>query len=144
MALELAQVVAQLVQTVGALEELEGCEDGVVDLLGRPAADMRSAMQQDFEQADDAGVVDFDAGIAHGADSNRQGDPLQQREVSVHVEPLRLEAGEAVSDSLEGVANRVEMVEALAQAEVSEVVGTQLIAQECREFLVLLGKAFLK
>ena len=43
-------------------------------------------------------------------------------------EPLRLETGEAVSDSLEGVANRVEMVEALAQAEVSEIVGTQLVA----------------
>src|SRR5262245_5537479 len=117
---------------------MEGCEDGVVDLLGRPAADVSSAMQQDFEEADDAGVVDFNAGIAHGTDGDRQGDPLQQREVSVDVEPLRLETGEATGDGLEGVANRIEMVEALPQTEVFEVVGTQLIAQERRELLVLL------
>ena len=48
-------------------------------------------------------VVDFDAGIAHGADGDRQGDALQQREVGVNVEPLRLEAGEAAGDGLEGV-----------------------------------------
>ncbi len=76
MALELAEVVAQLVQAVGALGELEGCQDSVVDLPGRPAADVSSAMQQDFEQADDARVVDFDAGVAHGADGDRQGDAL--------------------------------------------------------------------
>jgi hypothetical protein len=35
---------------------MEGCEDRVVDLLGRPAADVSSAMQQDFEQADDADI----------------------------------------------------------------------------------------
>jgi hypothetical protein len=75
---------------------------------------------------DDAGVVDFDAGMTHGADGYRQSDPLQQREVSMHVEPVRLETGEAAGDGLEGVANRIEMVEALAQTEVAEVVGAQL------------------
>jgi hypothetical protein len=40
----------------------------VVDVLGRPAADMTAAMQEDFEEADDARVVDLDAGIAHRAD----------------------------------------------------------------------------
>ena len=35
-ALQLAQVVAQLVEAVGAVGEVEGGEDGVVDLLGRP------------------------------------------------------------------------------------------------------------
>src|ERR1700757_3140245 len=44
---------------------MEGGEDGVVDVLGRPAADMTAAMQEDFEEADDARVVDLDAGIAH-------------------------------------------------------------------------------
>jgi hypothetical protein len=37
----------------------------VVDLLGRPAAEMSAAMQQDFEEADDAGLVDLDAGITN-------------------------------------------------------------------------------
>src|SRR5882757_10137524 len=42
-ALELAQVVAELVEAVGAVGEVEGGEDGVVDLLGRPAADVAAA-----------------------------------------------------------------------------------------------------
>jgi hypothetical protein len=35
---------------------------GVMILLGGPAADMTAGMQDDFEQADDAGVVDLDPG----------------------------------------------------------------------------------
>ena len=85
MALELAQVVAQLVEAIGAIGEMEGCEDSLVDLFGRPAADVSAAVQQDLEQADDAHLVDFDAGIAHRADGDRQRDALQQREVDVNV-----------------------------------------------------------
>ena len=48
----------------------------MVDLLGGPAADMTAAMQEDFEQADDAGVVDLDLGIADRADGDRQGEAL--------------------------------------------------------------------
>ena len=66
-----------------------------MDLLGAPAADMSAAMQQHFEQGDDAHVVDFDSRIAHRADGDRQGDALQQGEVDVNVEPLRLEACES-------------------------------------------------
>jgi adenylate cyclase len=39
-ALELAEVVAELVQAVGSGGEVEACEDGVVDLLGGPAANL--------------------------------------------------------------------------------------------------------
>ena len=39
-AFELTQVVAQLVEAIGALGELEGRKHGVMDLLGGPAADM--------------------------------------------------------------------------------------------------------
>src|SRR6266700_2888 len=138
MALELAQVVAQLVQAIGAIGEMEGCEDSLVDLLGRPAADVSAAVQQDLEQADDAHLVDFDAGIAHSADGDRQRDALQQREVDVNVEPLRLEAGEAVGDGLERLANRIEMVQSFPQSEVCEVVRAQFVAQVSRELLVLL------
>ena len=73
----------------------------MVDLLGGPAADMTAAMQEDFEQADDAGVVDLDPGIADRADGDRQGEALQQRKVDVDIEPLRLEAGKAIGDGLE-------------------------------------------
>ena len=45
----------------------------MVDLLGGPAADMTAAMQEDFEEADDARVVDLDPGIADRAKGGRQG-----------------------------------------------------------------------
>jgi hypothetical protein len=40
---------------------------------------MTAAMQEDFEEADDARVVDLDAGIAHRADGDRKSKALQQR-----------------------------------------------------------------
>jgi hypothetical protein len=47
-------------------------------------------MQQDFEEADDAGVLDFNAGISDRADGDRQGNPLRKRKVDMDVEPLGL------------------------------------------------------
>ena len=47
-----------------------------MDLLGRPAADVRAAVQENFHQPDDAGLVDLDAGIAHRAYGDRQGDKV--------------------------------------------------------------------
>jgi Asp-tRNA(Asn)/Glu-tRNA(Gln) amidotransferase A subunit family amidase len=49
-------------------------------------------VQQDLEEADDAGVVDLDPGIADRADGDRKAEALEQREVDVDVEPLRLAA----------------------------------------------------
>ena len=140
---QLAQVVAELVQPVGAVGEVEGGEDGVVDLLGGPAADLTAAVEQNLEQADDAGVVDLDPGIADRANGDRQGEALQQREVDVDVEPLRLETGEAGSNGLEPLADGIEM-SSLLETEVGEVVGDQLVAQEGGELFVLLQERVLK
>jgi hypothetical protein len=74
MGLELSQVVAELVEAVGFVGEVEDRQDGMVDFLGGPTADLSAAMQEDFEKADDA-----------------QGDPLQKRKVDMDVEPLGLE-----------------------------------------------------
>ena len=120
---QLAQVVAELVETVGAVGEVEGSEGGVVDLLGSPAADVTAAMQEHFKQADDAWVVDLDAGIAHRADGDRKSKALQQRKVDMDVKPLRLEAGKAIGDGLETLADGIEMVQSLFEPEVGEVVG---------------------
>ena len=54
-------------------------------LPGRPAADLRTAMQEDFEQADDARLVDLEAGVTHRADRDRMGEALQQREIDMHI-----------------------------------------------------------
>ena len=94
----------------------------MVDLPGRPATDLRAAMEENLEQAHDARLMDFEAGIADGADSDRAGKALEEGKVDMAVEPFCLEAGEAVGDRLEGCANGVEMVEPLPQAEVVEVV----------------------
>jgi hypothetical protein len=50
---------------------------------------------------------------------------------------LGLEAGEAVGDDLEPFTDSVEMFEPLLQAEVAQVVGDELIAQEAGELLIL-------
>src|ERR1700747_639908 len=102
---ELAQVVAELVESVGAVGEVEGGRDGVVDLLGGPAADLTTAVQEDLEEADDAGVVDLDPGIADRADRDWNAEALQQREVDVDVEPLGLETRKIAADGLEPLAD---------------------------------------
>jgi hypothetical protein len=61
MRLELARVVAELVEAVGTLGQLEGGKNGVLDLLGCLAADLTAAMQEDFEEVDDTGIVDLKA-----------------------------------------------------------------------------------
>jgi hypothetical protein len=115
-----------------------------MDLLGRPAADVGAAVQENFQQPDDAGLVDLDAGIAHRAYDDRQGDALQQRKVDVNVEPLRLEGGEAASDGLELFADRLEMVQAFLETEVVEIVGAQFVAQKRGELFVLLQERVLE
>ena len=76
MSLEFAQVVAQLVQAVCFTGEMEGGEDGLMDLLGGPTADVSAAVQQDLEQADDAHVVNFDSRISNRADGDGERDAL--------------------------------------------------------------------
>src|SRR5262252_8217652 len=138
MALELAQIVAELVQAVGSGGEVEACEDGVVDLLGGPAANLSAAMQEDFEEADETRIVDLDPWIANRADGDRESKALEQREVDMNIEPLCLEGSKAASDGLEAVADRVEMIQSLLEVEIGEIVGDQLVAQEGRELFVLL------
>jgi hypothetical protein len=65
--LELSQIVAELIEAVGFIGEVEGRQDGVVDFLRGPTADLSATMQQDFEKADDTCVLDLDAGISDGS-----------------------------------------------------------------------------
>jgi len=135
--LELAQIVAELVEAVSFIGEVEGRQDGLVDFLRGPTANEGAAMQQDLEEADDARILDLDAGISDRADGDRQGNPLQERQVDMDVEPLGLEAGEAADDSLELLTHLIEMVQPFAETEVVEVVGAEFVAQQCQEFLIL-------
>src|ERR1700757_2258622 len=97
---------------------------------------MTAAMQEDFEQADDAGVVDLDPGIADRADGDRQGEALQQRKVDVDIEPLRLEAGKAIGDGLKTLADGIEMEES-SVTRLTDLLPDQakrLAEVECPEF----------
>ena len=85
MAFEFAQVVAELVKSVGFFGELETLKNNLVNVSGSPAAEGVTAMEQNFEQPDDASLMDLDTGVVNRADSERQGDTLEQREVYVDV-----------------------------------------------------------
>ena len=60
---ELAEVVAQLVQTVLLEGKLERGDDGLMNLFGRPTADSTAVVQENFQQPNDPNVVNFDSGI---------------------------------------------------------------------------------
>lgn len=62
MGFELAEVVTELGEGIVLGGELEGRKDSLMDLSRAPSAELGTAVEQDFHQAEDAGVVDFDAG----------------------------------------------------------------------------------
>ncbi len=43
--------------------EVDGGEDGLVDLFGVPVADLCADVKKDFEQGDDTWIVDFDVRV---------------------------------------------------------------------------------
>src|ERR1700694_4871945 len=71
---ELAQVVTELVEAVGLLREIAAGEDGVMDLPGRPAADLRATVQEDLEQAHNTRLVEFEAGVGARTAGGRAGE----------------------------------------------------------------------
>ena len=85
MAFEFAQVVAQLVKAIGFFGELEAPKNNLMNVPGSPAAEAVAAMQQNFEQPDDASLMDLNTGVVDRADGDRQADALQQRKVHVDV-----------------------------------------------------------
>ena len=111
-----------------------------MDLPGRPAADHRSAVEQNLHEPDHPSVVDFDAGKLGSAYRDRQRQPLEERELDMDVQALCLEGGEAVGDLEELLAHGGEVVEAFLQSEIGQIVEADLIAQEGEELFVLLDE----
>ena len=101
------EIVAELIQSVAIGSDTEGCEHGVVDVFGSPAAHGSAAVQKSLHQADHAGVVDFDAGELRRSHSDGRGQTLKKREVDVNVEALGLKTREAVGDLEELLASCV-------------------------------------
>ena len=55
----------------------------------------------------------------------------------MYVEPFGLKTGNAVGDNLKALADGIEIVEPFFQVQISEVIGTELVAQEGAKLLVL-------
>src|SRR5215813_8923611 len=62
----------------------------------------------------------------------------------MNIEPLCLEGSKAAGDGLEALADCVEMVQSLLEAEIGKVVGDQLVAEEGGELFVLLQEGVLE
>src|ERR1700745_957844 len=122
MAFEFAQVVAQLVKAIGFFGELKAPKHNLMNVPGSPAAEAIAAMQQNFEQPDDASLMDLDTGVIERADGDRQADSLQQRAGHWDVQPLGVKGGETIRDRQELGAYGIEMFQAFLQAKVAEVI----------------------
>src|SRR6267143_3380698 len=61
----------------------------------------------------------------------------------MHIEALSLETSEAVRDGLESFPRVLEMIESFFQAEVAQVIGAKLVAEEAGELLVLFEEGVL-
>src|SRR5712692_6882480 len=96
MCFELAQVITELGEGVVFGGELEGGEDGFMDLAGAPSAQLGTTVEQDFHQAEHTGVLDLNAGDFGVSRRNGQSQTLEQREVNVDVQSLGLELSETV------------------------------------------------
>ena len=123
---------------------MEGGEDGLVDLFGGPSADIGAAVQENFKETDDAWVVDLDSGIANRADSDREREALQEREVDMDIEPLRLEAGEAAGDGLEPLRTASRWSNPFLSWKSARLLETSSLRRKVANFSYCLRKAFLK
>ncbi len=105
MGFELAQVITELGQGVGFGAELEGGEEGLVDLAGGPSAPLGAAVEQDFHKTEHAGVLDLDAGDFGVARGDGKSQRLEQREIDGNMQGLGPELGETVGDHSQSSAN---------------------------------------
>jgi len=79
MSLQLAKVVAQLIQRVAFGWNTKAGKNGGMDLRRPPARYRGAIVQQNFHQPDQARMVDFDAGEPDRPDGDGQCQPLKQR-----------------------------------------------------------------
>ncbi len=135
---------AELIEAVIPIREVEGGDDGLMDLLGGPTADPGSGVRHRLQNADDPRIMDPEAGVAHLSDGDRQGDPLREREVNVDVEPLRLEASEVASDGLEFLPDGVKVAGPFLRPKSLRLFETGSLRKKVENFSYCLRKEFLK
>lgn len=87
--------------------KMETGEEGLVDVSGSPASQAGSSVQENFHQPDHAGVLDLDTRKLNGAYLDGEGQALQEWEIHMDVEPLRLIGGKAIGDGEEALAHGI-------------------------------------
>jgi hypothetical protein len=137
MAFELTEIVAELVEGIGFGGQAISLEYGLPELGSAPTGHLGAAMEKDFQEADHAGVMDFDAWELDLTPGDGEGQFLKQREIDMPVEALRLEASEAVCDFQELGAHCGQVIETLFEAEFGQVVGAKFVAQKGGKLLLL-------
>ena len=75
-----------------------------MELGGVPARQAGSSVQENFQQSDQAGVLDLATRELDGAHLDGEGQALEEREIHVDIEPLRLVCGETIGDGQEALA----------------------------------------
>jgi hypothetical protein len=136
MGFEFAEVVTELGEGIVFGDELEGGKDGLMDLSGRPPAELGAAVEQDFHKAEDTGVLDLDAGDFGVSQRDGKGPTLEEGEVDVGIQGLGLEVCKTIGDGGEGLTDSLQVVQGFFQSEVFEVIAEDLQAQEGGEFLI--------
>ncbi len=125
---------------IGIGLETEGFEKGLMQVMGSPRGDTGSRMDEDFHEADQAGVMDFDSGDFGMTGDDGQSQTLEEGEIDIDLEGLSLKGGETVGDGQEFGAYGCQMLGPLFEKEVLEVVATGLDPQEGLKFFILFNE----
>jgi len=87
-----------LSERIGTGLEAKGFEKGLMEVMSSPRGDAGSGMNEDFHEADDTGVVDFDSWDFSMAGNDGEGQTLEQREIHMDLESVSFKGGETVGN----------------------------------------------
>jgi len=97
-----------------------------MDLARAPSAELGAAVEEDFHEAQHAGVVDLNAGDLGVSGGDGESQALEQREVDVDIQGLGLELSETVGDGSQSMTDGGQIVQGFVEAEILQVVAEDL------------------
>lgn len=116
----------ELAQSVGFWGRLEALKHNLVDVPGRPAAEAVAALQQNFKQPEDAGLMELDTRITGRADEEGQGKArrcaVTERSPRGRSTTAPAQAGEPIRDRQALGAHGLQVVGPFPEAKVAQVI----------------------
>src|SRR5215467_365201 len=122
MGFEFAKIIAKLGEGVAVRGELVGREDGFIDMAGTPASELSAAMEQDFHEAEHAGVLDLDTRDFGASRRNGESQALEEGEIDVDIQGLGLKVGKTIGDRGQGLTDAFQVFQGLVQSKIFQVV----------------------